>query len=264
MKMRNVLIYLSMLYEGDWDKIYGAIKDKISIPENIDDQFVELKLNKEQCQAITIIDDNYPDYLKQSVKPPFVLYYKGNINLLNHYYCHVSVSGSRSPELETETLTTIISGLSNYMDAVVVSGLASGIDTVAHQACIDYGVSTIAILGSGINYCYPRSNWQLYCDILSNNGLILSEYFGTITPQPSNFPTRDRLIAAFSPKLIIGEAHPKSGTLITLEYALQHGSDIYVIPTAPKNCVRVVNNNLIKQGASLITQTEDLCIEQED
>jgi len=246
MDSKKLLLNLAVYYNGDWDQIYNHISQKLEPPEDIDDS----KLN-----YITILDDDYPLSLKHSLKPPFVLFYKGNINLLKRKNL-IGVSGSREvSEYGKIACKTIVSKLTRD-NIVIVSGLAKGIDTIAHLTTITRHGETIAVIGNGLDIVYPLDNKGLVDDILDHNGLILSEYPLGVQPAPEHFPMRDRIIAGISDLLIIPECKEKSGTLITVQYAVADGKDIYVVPHPIDD--NTYNNELIKQGAYCITSGEDI------
>lgn len=172
-------------------------------------------------------DQNYPYLLKQIHKPPQKLYYKGNIKLLQKT-C-IAVVGTRKNSDYGEEMTRKIIDELSHLDICIVSGLAIGIDTVAHQAALEYGLSTIAILGSGIDNIYPLENIEL-ADTISQKGLIMSEYEGQLAPLKGNFPQRNRIVSGISVATIIIEAPEKSGALITAKLALEQNREIFALP----------------------------------
>jgi len=203
--------------------------------------------------VMTILDECYPACLKNLAQPPYVLYYKGDLSLLKQL--SVSVVGSRNITAYAKTMTeTLIGALSRK--AVIVSGLAKGIDACAHEAGLK-GVSTIAVLGCGIDRIYPYENKDLY-ERISKKGLILSEYPGQVSPMKHRFPWRNRIVAALGKALVVMQADLKSGSMITVTQALNLGKDVYTIPydlSCPegRGC-----NLLIQQGAMMILSEEDL------
>lgn len=247
---REILIYLSIKYKGNWDAVYGAIKRKEPIEET---SFNEL-MAMVKSQTLTILDKSYPAHLKQCYKPPFVLYYYGDLSLLERQYETIAYVGSRkASEYGCKMARIIVGELAKRM--VVVSGLARGIDTVAHETAINSKGKTIAILGSGIDYCYPRENKDLY-DKIKNEHLLISEYPNHTEPDSSQFPLRNRLIAIFAKSVVVGEAGMKSGTLITVSYALSSGRDVCCVPYPAD--LSSACNSLIKQGAKLVESANDV------
>ena len=251
MKSRELLVYLSIKYEGDWDKIYNAIqmKEKVDIDE-------ARKVNSNnKAKIITCVDDDYPLCLKNAYHPPFVLYYYGDINLINNRnMTRLGVIGTRSPsEYGIKAATEFSSELAK--DFVIVSGLARGIDTVALRTAMEEQGNVIAVLGSGIERCYPNENSIIFQEIRKKH-LLISEYPLDTPPRDTNFPFRNRLIAAFSDAVLVVEAKKRSGTLITVGHALSLGRDIYCIPHRVGESVST--NLLIRDGAYLAETPEDI------
>ncbi len=249
-KGRDLLIYLSVTYEGDWHKIFDAIKRK---EKNFTVDDVDQAVTSVKAKTTTLLDDDYPEILKKCHYPPFVLYYYGDLNLIDENKS-LAVVGSRNSSPYGEEMTRkIVSVVAKKF--TIVSGLARGIDSLAEQTAIDVGGKTIAILGSGIDYCYPKENWQLYEEIKKHH-LLVSEYPNLTKPNKEHFPMRNRLIAYFSNSLFMAEGSTKSGSFITVSYALDKGSDIFCLPhEANKNsgC-----NKLIKEGATLVESGEEI------
>lgn len=178
-------------------------------------------------KILNFTDQNYPYLLKQIHKPPQKLYYKGNLDLLKKT-C-IAVVGTRKNSDYGEEMTRKIIDELSHLDICIVSGLALGIDTVAHQAALEYGLSTIAILGSGIENIYPLENFEL-AETISKKGLIMSEYEGQLAPLKGNFPQRNRIVSGISVATIIIEAPERSGALITAKLALEQNREIFAIP----------------------------------
>ena len=233
---RKLLIGLSLKYAGNYTKIIKALKDNINLNE--------LKT----CEnAFTIYDDIYPNELLDLKYPPLVLYYKGNLNLLKEE--KISIVGSRKANNYALKATKCL--VEKNIDKVIVSGLALGIDGQAHR----YAHKTIGILGCGIDYIYPYKNKYLF-DKLENEGLILSEYPHQVKPFAYNFPFRNRIIAGLSQTLYVMQSNKKSGTMSTINEALELGRDIKVLPYDIFNKDGIHNNNLINEGALLIEREE--------
>lgn len=231
---REDLIYYSLKYEGDYNKIIKAINSKEEI-EAFD-----------MPKAITIFDETYPKAFLELKYPPFVLYYEGNINLLKED-C-IGIVGSRNPCDYSIKATELLAKASNK---VIVSGLAKGIDKIAHQNAN----KTIGILGSGINYYYPLENKELIDD-MKNNQLVISEYPDKVKPLAYHFPFRNRLIAALSKTVYIMETKELSGTMTTVNEALELGKEIKVLPFELFQSNGKGNLKLIHEGADII-DTED-------
>ncbi len=249
----QILTYLTYLYKGDWQATLESIKNKIDLEES---QVLE-ELKNVSTESLGILDDGYPEYWKCTLsQPPFNVFYKGDISLLaNENYRRVSVVGSRKcTNYGVNAVTKIISGLPK--NTIIVSGLASGIDAAAHRAALQYGLKTIAVLGSGIDYVYPKENLELYDEILEKGGLIISEYPNDTEPQKTNFVFRNRLVASIGEFLLVGESYERSGTSTTISYALQIGNNVGCIPYEVgkgSSC-----NTYIKEGAILVDSSDDV------
>ncbi len=171
--------------------------------------------------------NKFPELLTEIYDPPEKLYYFGNIDLI--YKSSISIVGTRKSTEYGEYVTNkIVEELSNY-DLNIVSGLAKGIDTIAHKAALKNNLSTIAVLGSGFKNIYPKVNIDLARKI-AQKGLLISEFPNDETPKQMNFPKRNRIISAVSLATIIIEAPEKSGALITADFALEHGREIFTVP----------------------------------
>lgn len=232
MGKREYLIALSLKYEGDYFKILYAIKN----------QEVIEGVNVENC--ITILDSNYPKCFLDLKYPPFVLYYKGNINLLKEENKY-SIVGSRKPC--NYSLKGVEYVINKNPGAIYVSGLALGIDGKAHE----YSRTSIGVLGCGIDYVYPIKNKELF-NKLEKNGLIISEYPGNVKPLGFHFPFRNRIIAALSKCVFIMELSERSGTMTTVNEALELGKEIKVLPFPIFVDENIYNNKLINEGALII------------
>ncbi len=140
----------------------------------------------------------------------------------------------------------------------IVSGLARGVDTFSHIGCLNANGKTIAVVGNGLDNIYPYENKKVVEDILNKGGLILSEYPINTKPNPKNFPARNRIISALSNGIVVVEAREKSGTLITVDFALEQGKNVYVVPGNITSKNSEGTNNLIKEGAKVATTIEDI------
>ena len=252
---RELILYLSLLYEGDWERIYSHLQNKDPIDE--DDAIKRIK--KVKSKYITIIDEEYPVYLKSIFRPPFVLYYYGDISLIKSMMKNVAIVGSRECDgYGISSTTKIAKELSK--DYVIVSGLARGVDAFAHQAAIDAKGRTVAVLGCGIEKCYPAKNLELY-NIIKKDHLLLSEYPGTVTPDQKHFPFRNRLIAGLSCVTVVTQAKHHSGTQITVFFALEMGRAVCAVPhhiDEDSLC-----NTLISEGARILLDPRDVIEEIE-
>lgn len=247
--MEEIILYFSLKYEGDFDRIYKALETR----EKVNDTLKEELFKKLKSRYTTIVSKDYPERLKHISCPPFVLYYYGNLNL-SHNDC-IGVIGKRVPSEYGESVTDKMVNKLVHNDYTIVSGMALGVDTIAHRSALKSNGKTIAVLGGGIDYCYPKRNQAIY-QLMKNNHLVISEYPNDTVPTSKNFPIRNRIIAGLSDSLLVTEAEIKSGTMITVGYAIEQGKDIFCIPGRiddAKGC-----NYLIQQGAKLVITIEDI------
>ena len=250
MNSREMLIALSIHYQGNWREIYKAITKKEYLPENI----VEGYLKSIKCGVLTLFDPEYPRYLLYAPQPPVVLFYYGDISLIFNKDKNVAVVGGRTASpLGLENVRYIVSGISKKYN--IVSGLALGVDTCAHKEALYSGGKTIAVLANGIEYCYPSENSELY-EIIKKHNLVISEYFGYLPPEKENFHQRNRLIVAFSKGTLIGEAKKNSGTLITANYTLGENGNLMALPSGDIH--NSLNNLFIREGCPLVLSSEDV------
>lgn len=208
---------------------------------------------REQCQVISFFDQLYPEKLRQIYKPPLVLFAIGDLKLLQKKI--VTIVGSR---LATSYSERVIEGLMPSLLAhqnVIASGLARGVDGMAHRATLKQGGKTIAVIGNGLNYFYPMSNHSLQEKIM-NQGLVISEYLPDTPPRPFRFPERNRILAGLSESVIVTEAKQKSGSLITANLALQENRNVYAVPGPITSPLSMGPNQLIEAGASPIVNFE--------
>lgn len=194
----------------------------------IEEEAFEEYLHKNGIKYVTLASELYPQKLKSINNPPYVLFYKGDLSLVN--YKMVAVVGSRKNTIYGEQVAKFIANELFDISYGVVSGVAAGIDSVMHRQILSRGGKTIGILGCGIDVVYPRFNKKLYDQIVSE-GLLMSEFLPGTKPLSYNFPKRNRIISGFSDKgVIVVEASRKSGSLITANYALDEGKDVLAVP----------------------------------
>lgn len=248
--MKKVLLYFALKYQGDYKKILSAIEAK----EQIDKNELQEVENKIRCKYITLLDNNYPDAFKHTGTPPFVLFYYGDISLLNKPN-KIAMIGCRKNSMYGEIMSKKIVKDFKKDNAICVSGLAEGIDSISHLCALENNIKTIAVLGSGIDYCYPSINIDIY-NAIKEKGLLISEYPNNTKPLPHYFLIRNRIIAAISDYVCVVEANYKSGTMNTVAYALEYGKDVCCVPSLATNNSGC--NKLIKEGARLIENYKDI------
>ena len=209
-----------------------------------------------KIKEISIFDKEYPENLKCIYDPPMKLYVAGDYKLLNEF--KIAIIGCRNfTEYGRKSATKFASELAQK-NTIIVSGLARGIDSFAHNACINSGGKTIAVIGSGLDVIYPKENMWLYKKIIDTGGAIVSEYPLGTKPLKYHFPARNRIISAISDGVLVVEAKEKSGTLITVDFALEQGKNVFVIPGNINSENSKGTNNLIKEGAKLVENIGDI------
>lgn len=205
---------------------------------------------------VTILDGNYPSSLRDIYTPPIVLFFQGDLSIVNN--TAIAIVGTRNitsyGKLVTETFARELAGCG----IVIVSGLATGVDTVSHCAAIEAGGKTIAVLGSGLNQIFPLENTSLAQKISQGYGVIISEFPPDSPPLPRNFPIRNRLISGLSKAVLVTEASEGSGSLITAKYALEQGKEVYAVPGPITSYYSKGPALLIKEGAKLVTDPAEI------
>lgn len=213
-------------------------------------------MKRNNIELITIEDKEYPDKLKLIYDPPIVLYIKGNKKILNEK--SVAIVGCRLCTKYGENIAKKLAYNLSLNNINVISGLARGIDSCAHKGSLNGEGKTIAVVGCGLDRVYPEENKELFNKIINNNGAIISEYVIGTKPLAKNFPKRNRIISGLSNGVIVVEAREKSGTLITADFALEQGKEVYAVPGNITNCNSYGTNELIKQGAKSVTNIQDI------
>lgn len=185
-------------------------------------------LKEHNIKLITINKKDYPEKLKHIENPPICLYVLGNEKILNEK--SIAIVGSRNCSDYGKNVTLSFSYWLAKNNITTVSGLAKGIDSFAHFGTIQAKGKTIAVIGTGIDLIYPKENKEIMEGIIKNGGTVISEYpLGTL-PNKENFPRRNRIISGLSDGILVVEASKKSGALITVDYGLEQGKNIYAIP----------------------------------
>ncbi len=220
------------------------------------DVCLEYIINKD-IKYITFEDENYPNLLKQISNPPMVLFYKGNLEECNLDRTLAVVGSRRASESARVNLRKILLGLKNT-DITIVSGMAEGIDTVAHKSAIEANVKTIAVLGGGFDHIFPKSNVKLFNDIINGYGCVMTEFWPVFQPIPFRFPIRNRIVSGLSKGTLVAEAALKSGALITANLTLEQNRELMCMPGVISNPNTEGIFKLLKQGAALVTCTEDI------
>lgn len=212
-------------------------------------------LKREGTGILTLWDEHYPPMLKASPDAPLFLFYRGSIP--EQWPPILGIVGTRRPTGYGRKTAVKFTEELVKRNICIASGFARGIDTIAHQTCVDQGGKTIAVLGCGLDCIYPRENKQLFETLLQSH-LVLSEYLFGTGPDAMNFPKRNRIISGLSRGVIIIEAGKKSGTLITANYALEQNREVFAVPGNIDSPVSFGTNELIQQGAKLILSIGDI------
>ena len=247
--------------EREFENIDGLSVKKaqnfVEARKNLDIEKVFNEVEKRSIGFLTFEDENYPQMLKEIYNPPAVLYYKGDLSRINFNKTLAVVGSRKSSTYAKDALKLILSGLKNT-DITIVSGLAAGIDTAAHNLAIEFGLKTIGVIASGFDYTYPASNKKLYEDIEREHGVIFSEYYPTFEPLKYRFPQRNRIVSGLSSGTLVAEASLKSGALITANLTLEQGRELMCIPGMITNPNTQGIYKLLKNGAALVTEANDI------
>lgn len=255
-------------YYGDINEIWTASEKSIknmlkndSIAESIIcnrnvDYYESVKNNikKHGINIITILDSDFPIKLKQIYDPPRVLYIRGKCNF---DIPSIAIVGTRKATAYGRWAAYRFASELSEWKVSIVSGLALGVDAESHKAALDNNNHTTAVLGCGVEECYPVYNTKIYNKIIEK-GCVLSEYYIGTLPLKYHFPARNRIISALSDGLIVVEAALKSGALITADFALEHGKEIYAVPGNINSINSAGTNKLISDGAKILLNVDDV------
>lgn len=222
--------------------------------DNIDIEKEWQKLKKENIRLISIEDEEYPNLLKEIIKPPALLYVKGKLLVDEKYFASV---GTRWPSDYGKMVTSDLVGDLAQNGFTIVSGMARGIDSLSHRAALLRKKRTIAIVGTGLDIVFPPENKKLAKEIVKE-GAIISEFPLETPALPYNFPLRNRIIAGMSLGVLVIEGRKKSGALITANLAIEEGREVFATPGPIYSKTSAAPNNLIKQGAHPLTDVNDI------
>ena len=211
---------------------------------------------KRNIKCITVFSENYPQKLLKLQDPPYVLFAVGNLDLINTK--SIAIVGARNPSVYGKIVTEKFAKTLAQNGITIVSGLASGVDKLAHEGALEVDGNTIAVLAGGFDHIFPAMNLNLAREI-AKKGLIISEHFVTHKPTKYSFPIRNRIIAALSDGVLITEAGKKSGSLYTSEFASEIGIETYCVPGNITNELSYSTNDLIKKcAAACVTSPDDI------
>ncbi|MGA7617641.1 MAG: DNA-processing protein DprA [Thermoanaerobaculia bacterium] len=227
----------------------ALVKDPLQLPE------FRKRIEQLRESTLTLADEIYPSLLRETPDPPPALHFRGDPSILR--LPAIAMVGSRRASPYGINVVRRLARDLARAGIVVVSGLATGIDAAAHEAALDAGGTTAAVLGTGIDVCYPRSNRRLY-DRIAAEGLVLTELPASTPPHPRNFPVRNRIIAGMSRGTIVVEAGLKSGSLITARIALDEGREVFAVPGPIFSAGSAGTHRLIQSGAKLVHEMADV------
>lgn len=223
----------------DWDHIEKKFIDSFPVNSNF----------------VSITDSDYPDKLRNIPDPPPYFYYSGQLNVLDNP--GLAVVGSRKPSDYGRRVTRNIIGELAASGITIVSGLAYGIDSIAHEAALKSGGKTVAVFGNSLEIIYPAGNRRL-ADEIKSRGCLISEFPRGTKPEPYNFPVRNRIISGLCEGVLVVEAQERSGALITANHALEQGRDVLAIPGNIDNKLSDGPNKLLRQGAIPVSSAQDV------
>lgn len=235
-------------------KEIAAVQQRLASPAVLEHELEAI----EKCRAkiMTIFDPEYPESLRQIYAPPAVLLVQGQ--LPKTWQTSIAIVGSRHASKYADTsLDFLIPELVAH-GFVTVSGGATGVDTMAHQKTLELGGKTVAVLGSGLANIYPKENAKLFAKIVDQGGAVISPFNTLMAPLKGNFPARNRIVSGLTPACLVVQAARKSGALITASFALEQNREVLTIPGPITDPMFEGNNQLLKQGAGVVTQTADI------
>lgn len=209
-----------------------------------------------KVEVIEIEDNRYPETLKRIKNPPKQLYTEGNIELLKSNI--ISIVGSRACSENGKKLASKFAKELVYQEITIASGMAVGIDTIAHETTLQENGKTIAVLGNGLNHIFPKENEKLYHQIIQKGGLVITEYPPEEKAKSSNFLERNRIVSGLALGILVIEAAHRSGTSVTAKLAIEQGKKVFALPHEINDIHGVGTNRLIGKGAKIVTNTEDI------
>ncbi|MGV8906489.1 MAG: DNA-processing protein DprA [Acetobacterium sp.] len=267
LKQKNMMVDRYISPKTIFSLNRAALKKSGILKESGLDYFTEAKnlekakqnqafMEAHQIQLITRESSYYPEALKNIYLPPVAFFTKGDIRLLENKLT-IGIVGSRNPTVHGGKYARGFACALATVGVTIISGLASGIDGESHWGSLNELGNTIGVLGTGIDECYPKSNQKLY-DRMAEKSLIISEFNLGEKALPFHFPLRNRLISGLSQGVLIIEARKKSGSLITVNHALEQGKNVYAIPGDISSVQWAGGNQLLKEGAKLVTVPNDI------
>lgn len=262
---RNLLSYFNTAkdaWSASEDQLREVIGEKkttefVRFRKQFDIAAYKKRLKETKTTVVTYDDSSYPGGLREVKHPPFVLYVKGNVDILSDKNA-IGIVGTRKITTYGKQVTELFTSTLVNAGFMIVSGLALGVDYTAHKTALDSGGKTIAVLGCGVDYCYPSENKNLYEEIITINGAIISEIPLGMPPNKGTFPARNRIIAGLSNAVLVTEGAEDSGALYTAEDAFFLGKPVFAIPGPITSQLSKGPYKLIEKGAKLVTEPEDI------
>lgn len=258
LKLERGIGYVKMLQiasQLDSEKVEAAQLKQLDLPEKLIESSLQAFYNekyekiidriRKQCSVISFFDELYPNKLRQIYQPPLILFARGNTNLLKKPIATI-VGARQATNYSQVVIDELMPNL--IKKYVIASGLARGVDGMAHESALHHGGKTVAVVGNGINHFYPAQNKFLQQEIVEK-GLLISEYLPDTPPKPFRFPERNRILAGLSDLVIVTEAREQSGSLITANMALHENRDVYAVPGPITYDLSKGPNRLIEVGA---------------
>lgn len=223
--------------------------------DKIDD--IIAKLRAIDAHWVTYLDDEYPDSLRGIYDPPFVLFFKGSIDAIRSH--GIAVVGTRRPTRYGAKVAQEFSNEFAKAGLCIISGLARGVDSIAHKACVDNQSPTVAVMACGLDICYPAEHKGLLTAILENGGAVATEYPLGTKPLQYHFPERNRIVSGLSRAVFLAQAAEKSGSLITTRHAIEQGKDVFAVPANIYDEESAGNNQLLREiPHALAVKPEDV------
>lgn len=263
--------HLAMLIGETLAEKFDEFRNEFSISDYAE------KLVKRDVSFVILTDKEYPELLKKIKNPPFILYYRGNVEILRGVYPEsnrraqsdktkaIAVVGTRRTTQYGREVTEMFTQDLVANGFIIVSGLAMGVDAISHKTAIENNGKTIAVLGCGVDCCYPKENQRIYNSIVDSprgeagsGSCVVSEYPLSQLPTIGSFPSRNRIIAGLAEAVLVTEGAEDSGSLITADYAIKFGRPVFAVPGPITSSMSKGPYKLISKGAKLVTSVEDI------
>jgi len=232
-----------------------SLANFLKVRHQVDLDEVLRQVERVGAQVLTWDTPDYPELLRQIDDAPPVLFVRGTLTPADEW--SVALVGTRKATVYGREVAHRLATDLAQNRVTLVSGLARGIDSIAHKAALDAGGRTLAVLGSGVDFIYPAEHRQL-AEAVVNNGALISDYPLGTRPEASNFPARNRIISGLSLGVVVVEADVKSGAMITADFALDHGREVFAVPGSILSPASAGCNRLLRDGASIVTEVGDI------